>query len=141
MIAVLSTPESMTAERYDRLVEQFEDARASPAPGHRLHVCFGHGDQLMLFDVWDSVEELQAFAATIAPILTNEQIVIAPAQPFGVHRLVDNGDSGLRATIDELREGAFFIRPVEKPRQTIHNIKTTSQVAMERGARTAVSQH
>ena len=27
MIAVLSTPESMTAEQYDGLVEQFEDAR------------------------------------------------------------------------------------------------------------------
>ena len=141
MIAVLSTPKSMTAEQYDRLVEQFEDARASPAPGHRLHVCFGHGDHLMVFDVWDSVEELQAFGATIAPILTNEQIVFAPAQPFGVHRLVDDGDSGLQTTIDELRERAFFIRPVEKPRQKTHTIKATSQDANERGARTVASQH
>jgi len=141
MIAVLSTPESMTAEQYDRLIEQFDDARANPAPGHRLHVCFGDGDHLMAFDVWDSVEELEAFATTIAPILTNQQIMFAPAQTFGVHRLVDDGDSGLRTTIDELREQAFFIRPVEKPRHTIHNITTTSHDATERDARTAASQH
>ena len=81
MIAVLSMPESMTTEQYDRIVEQFEDVRASPAPGHRLHVCFGHGEHLMVFDVWDSVEELQAFAETIAPIVTSQQIVTAPPQP------------------------------------------------------------
>ena len=141
MIAVLSMPESMTTEQYDRVVEQFEDARVSPASGHRLHVCFGHGEQLMVFDVWDSVEDLQAFAATIAPIMANQQIVIAPPQPLEVHRLVDDGDSGLRTTIAELRQRAFFIRPVEKPRKTILNIKATPHDAKERDTRLAASQH
>jgi len=140
MIAVLSTPESMTAEQYDGLVEQFEDARASPAPGHRLHVCFGHGDHLMVFDVWDSVEELEAFAATVAPILANQQIVIAPPQPLEVHRFVDDGDSDLRTTITELRQRAFFIRPVDKPRKTILNIKATPHEAEERDAGMTASQ-
>jgi hypothetical protein len=140
MIAVLSTPESMSAEQYDRLVEQVDEARASPAPGHRLHVCFGHGDHLMLFDVWDSVEELQAFAATIAPILANQQIVTAPPQPLEVHRLVDDSDSGLRTTITELRQRAFFIRPVEKPRKTILSIEATPHGAKERDTGMAASQ-
>jgi hypothetical protein len=108
MIAVLSTPESMTAERYDRLTEEFEASGAGPAAGHRLHVCFGHGDHLLLFDLWDSVEELHASTTARA----DDHIAVASAEPLQVHRLVDDGDSdALRATITALREQAFFIRP------------------------------
>ena len=108
MIAVLSTPESMTAEQYSRLIEESDASGADLAPGHRLHVCFGHGDQLMLFDLWDSVDEFQALAA--APAV--EHIAVAPGEPLHVHRLLDNGDSdALRTTIAALREQAFFIRP------------------------------
>jgi hypothetical protein len=138
MIAVLSTPESMTAEQYDRLVEQFEASRASPPPGRRLHVCFGHRDHLMVFELWDSMEELQAFAATPA----SEHIAIAPAQPFEVHRLVHDGDSdALRTSIAELREQAFFIRPVEKLWETVLDVNVGSPDADERGARAAASQN
>ena len=138
MIAVLSTPESMTAAQYDRLVEQSEASPAGPPPGHRLHVCFGHDDHLMVFDLWDSVEELQAFTATPA----GEHVAIAPAQPFEVHRVVDGGDSGaLHKTIVELREQAFFIRPIDKPWGTIHNVNEESPDADERGARAAASQN
>jgi hypothetical protein len=134
MIAVLSTPESMTADQYDRLVAQFEASRASPSSGHRLHVCFGHDDHLMVFDLWDSVEEFEAFAAVPA----NEHIAIAPAQTFEVHRLVDDGGSGaLRKTIADLREGAFFIRPVG----TIPNVDEGSSDADEQGARAAASRN
>jgi hypothetical protein len=59
----------------------------SPRPGHRLRVCFDHGDHLMLFDLWDSPEELYASAANPAA----EHIAIAAARPFDVHRLVDHG--------------------------------------------------
>ena len=94
----------------------------------------------MVFDVWDSVEELEAFAATVAPILANQQIVIAPPQPLEVHRFVDDGDSDLRTTITELRQRAFFIRPVDKPRKTILNIKATPHEAEEQDAGMTASQ-
>ncbi len=32
----------------------------------------------MMFDVWDSVEELQAFGTTLMPILAKDQIEMAP---------------------------------------------------------------
>jgi hypothetical protein len=138
MIAVLSTPESMTAAQYDRLVEQFEASGASAPPGRRLHVCFGHDDHLMVFDLWDSVEALQAFAATPA----NEHMAITPAEPFEVHRLVDDGDSGaLRNAIAELREHAFFIRPGDKRWGKIQNVKEGSLGADEQGARAAANQN
>jgi hypothetical protein len=63
-VAVLSTPASMTAEQYHQITEHLDAARTGPPPGRRFHVCFGHGDHLMVFDVWDSLEELDAFTAT-----------------------------------------------------------------------------
>ncbi len=118
-VAVLSTPASMTAEQYHRITEHLDASRTGPPPGRRFHACFGHGDHLMVFDVWDSIEELDAFTATLMPILAIEHIDMAPPEPLEIHDLVDGGDSrALRKTIAELRDKAFFIRPVEKLRST-----------------------
>jgi len=120
-VAVLSTPASMTAEQYHRITGRLDASRTGPPPGRRLHVCFGHGDHLMVFDVWNSAEELDAFAATLMPILAIEHIDMAPPEPLEIHDLVDGGDSGaLRKTIAELRDKAFFIRPIEK---LLHSVK------------------
>ena len=120
-VAVLSTPATMTAEQYHRISEQLDVARSGPPPGRRFHACFGHGDQLMVFDVWNSAEELDAFTATLMPILAIEHIDMAPLEPLEVHDLVDGGDAGaLCQTIAELRDKAFFIRPIEK---LLHSVK------------------
>lgn len=58
-VAVLSAPVSMTAEQYDRVIKQLGAAGAGDPPGRRLHACFGQDDHLMVFDVWDSVEEFR----------------------------------------------------------------------------------
>ena len=122
-VAVLSTPASMTAEQYHRITEHLDASRTGPPPGRRFHACFGHGDHLMVFDVWDSPEELDAFTATLMPILAVEHIDMAPPEPLEIHDLVDGGDSrALRKTIAELRDKAFFIRPIEKLREKLHSV-------------------
>jgi len=86
-------------------------------------VCFGHGDHLMVFDVWDSIEEFDAFTATLMPILAIEHIDMPPPEPLEIHDLIDGGGSrALRRTIAELRDKAFFIRPVEKLREKLHSV-------------------
>ena len=68
----------------------------------------------MMFDVWDSPEELDAFTTMLMPILAHEHIDIAPPEPLEIRDLIDGGDSrALRQTIAELRDKAFFIRPIE----------------------------
>jgi hypothetical protein len=84
-VALLSTPKSMTAEQYDRITEQLDASHAGTPPGRRFHVCFGHGDHLMGFDVWDSIEELDAFTGTLMPILATENIEMAPPEPLETH--------------------------------------------------------
>ena len=113
-VAVLSAPASMTAEQYHRITEHLDASPTGPPPGRRFHACFGHGDQLMVFDVWDSPEQLDAFTTMLMPILAREHIDMAPPEPLEIHDLIDGGDSrALRKTIAELRDKAFFIRPVE----------------------------
>jgi len=120
-IAVLSTPASMTVEQYHRISEHLAASRTGAPPGRRFHACFGHGDQLMMFDVWDSLEELDAFTATQMPVLAIEHIDLAPPKPLEIHDLIDAGDStALRTMIAELRDKAFFIRPIEK---LLHSVK------------------
>ena len=115
VVAALSAPASMTAEQYDRISEQADASRTGAPPGRRFHACFGQRDHLMVFDVWDSIEELDAFTATLMPLLAVEHIDMAPPEPLAVHDLSDGGDSrALRTTIAALRDTAFFIRPVEK---------------------------
>jgi hypothetical protein len=105
----------MTVEQYHRSSEHLAASRTGPPPGRRFHACFGTGDHLMVFDVWDSIEELDAFTATQMPILAGEHIDTAPPEPLEIHDLIDASDStALRTTIAELRDEAFFIRPIEK---------------------------
>lgn len=123
-VAVLSAPASMTAAQYDRVVAQLEASGAADPPGRRFHACFGADDHLMMFDVWDSVEQSQDFGLTLMPILANEHIELAPAEPLAIHRFIEGAEAtGLRKTIAELRDKAFFIRPVEKLREKIHRVK------------------
>ncbi len=134
-VAVLSTPASMTVEQYHRISARLDAARTGPPPGRRLHVCFGTGDQLRVLDVWDSTEELDAFTAAQMPILAGEHIDMAASEPLEIHDLIDGSDStALRTTIAELRDKAFFIRPIEKrpPRQAVA-VKTCNQLSIEKG--------
>ena len=127
VVAFLSTATSLTTDQYDRVMTQLEASGAGAPPGRRFHACFGPADHLTVFDVWDSAEEFQAFAMKLRPILATEHIEMAAADPLEMHRLIEGGEASvLRKTIDELRNKAFFIRPVEKLRDKLHQTKEKS---------------
>src|SRR6188472_3041997 len=64
--------EPNTDEAAAPMPSSVEVAGAGTPPGRRSHVCFGHGDQLIMFDVWDRMDELEAFTATLMRILASE---------------------------------------------------------------------
>jgi hypothetical protein len=120
-VALLFTPTSMTAEQYDRVIEQLEASGAGAPPGRRFHACFGPAHRLTMFDVWDSMEEFQVFGTTLMPVLAKEQVEMAPPEPLEIHSITESGEvSTLRKRIDALLEQAFFRRPVEKLRDRLH---------------------
>ena len=132
-VALLFTPASMTVEQYDRVTKLLKASGSDAPPGRRFHACFGPAGHLTVFEVWDSVDELETFGATVLPLLANEQVAMAPAEPLEIHGLIEEGDaSALRKTIVALREQAFFRRPVDKLREKIHKARKSSDGEPER---------
>ena len=77
----------------------------------------------MVFDVWDSPEELDAFTAKLMPILAIEHIDMAPPEPLEIHDLIDGGDSARC----ERRSPNFATRPSSSARsrssEKLHSVK------------------
>jgi hypothetical protein len=78
-ILVRMAPASMTAEQYEAVGNQLQESW--PPEGLELHVCFGSGDQLKVSEVWESREKLDAFQATLLPILEQNGIDVQSIQP------------------------------------------------------------
>jgi hypothetical protein len=51
-------------------VKQLEAAGAGSPKGRLYHFCFGEGDELMVFDVWESQEAFDAFGQSLIPIMS-----------------------------------------------------------------------
>jgi hypothetical protein len=68
-LAIIFRPVSMTAAQYDDVIRRLELAGAGSPPGRTYHACFGSGQKLAVFDVWESQEAFDAFGRTLMPIL------------------------------------------------------------------------
>ena len=74
MIAVYVKPETLTVEQYDKARKAL-DASGADIQGRRHHSCFGEDGQLMVFEIWDSQEEYDAFGKFLMPVLQDAGIV------------------------------------------------------------------
>jgi hypothetical protein len=68
MIGVYIRPASMTPEQYRGIDEKLRATGVEPT-GMKLHTCFGEGPGIAIFDVWESQEDFDAFAAVLGPIV------------------------------------------------------------------------
>jgi hypothetical protein len=78
-VAVLVTPRAMHAGQYYECLRRLEQAGAGAPPGRRFHACFGSGDQLRVFSIWDSQEAWDRFSRQLVPVL--REVGINPGQP------------------------------------------------------------
>ncbi len=77
--AIAFKPVGMDVARYDECIRRLEAAGAGAPAGRLYHACHGSGDQLLVFDVWDSMETFQAFGPTLGPIL--QALGVDPGTP------------------------------------------------------------
>jgi hypothetical protein len=87
-IAMYFNPPSFNAAQYDD-VDAALDAAGVRSPTERsVHVCFGEGDNLQIFDVWESQEAFEKFGETLMPILSEKGI--DPGEPIvaPVHSII-----------------------------------------------------
>ena len=87
-ILIRFAPASLTAEQYDESVRRLEGAGAWPPDGLDYHVCFGTDGNLRVSEIWDSQEQLDAFAERLMPVLS--EVGIDPGEPevMEIHNIV-----------------------------------------------------
>ena len=78
-IRIYFAVQGMTAEKYDDVIKQLQDAGRGAPAGRTYHTAFERENGLHVFDVWDSQETFDAFGETLMPILDAAEI--DPGQP------------------------------------------------------------
>ncbi len=73
MIAVYVQPESLTIEQYNKARAGLEASGAN-IEGRKHHSCFGEDGQLMVFEIWESQEQYDAFLHYLRPVLQENGI-------------------------------------------------------------------
>jgi quinol monooxygenase YgiN len=87
-IGVYFSPESVNTQQYGEVLKQLNAAGANSPKGRSYHSAFGPPDHLMVFEVWDSQADFDAFGAILMPILSKNGI--NPGQPdiMPVHNVI-----------------------------------------------------
>ncbi len=76
MIAIYVKPESLTIDQYNQARKGLEASGAN-MDGRKHHSCFGEDGQLMVFEIWDSQENYDAFGKFLMPVL--QEVGIKPS--------------------------------------------------------------
>jgi hypothetical protein len=87
-IGIYINPASLTAAQYDDVAGRLDAAGAGKPAGRLYHACFGSGDKLQVFEIWESQQASDKFRETLMPIL--QEIGLDPGQPMvePVHNLI-----------------------------------------------------
>lgn len=79
-VSIYFNPPALNEKQYRAVVGQLEQDGQWPPTGLVHHSCFGEGDNLMVFEVWDNQEALDAFGQRLMPVL--QQQGLDPGQPL-----------------------------------------------------------
>ena len=79
----------MTAEKYDAVLPRIEAAGEFPPDGLEYHVAFSSGGSFRVSEIWDSMEQFEAFGERLMPILTDAGVELAgPPEVIEVHNII-----------------------------------------------------
>lgn len=88
-ISIYVNPASLTAAQYDDIGGRLDAAGAGKPAGRLYHACFGSGDKLQVFEIWESQQASDKFRETLLmPIL--QEVGLDPGQLMvePVHNLI-----------------------------------------------------
>jgi hypothetical protein len=69
-VGVYFAHEGFTTEKYKSAIEQLAAAGAGAPKGRSYHVALETDGKIDVFDIWESMEDFEAFGPTLIPILT-----------------------------------------------------------------------
>jgi hypothetical protein len=71
-------PSNATTELSDESIRRLRDAGEFPPDGMEYHVCFLSDGSVRVSEIWDSMEQFQAFGERLMPILADIGIDASP---------------------------------------------------------------
>lgn len=77
-----------TAAKYADALNQLTAAGQGSPEGRNFHVCHGDPSDLEVTDLWNSMEEFQAFGQTLIPILQSLGLQLGEPEISEVHNLI-----------------------------------------------------
>jgi len=87
-IVVRLHPANLTMAQYEDVVRREEATGKFPPDGREYHVCFGTDGDLLISEIWDSVEQLQAYGQVLMPILADVGLQFSgDPEVFEVHNI------------------------------------------------------
>jgi hypothetical protein len=87
-IIALFEVEGSTAAKYDEVIRRLTELGQRVPDGQLYHVCYGDKQRLQVIDVFESPAKLDAFGATLVPMLEDLGIT-AKASVFDVYNVID----------------------------------------------------
>jgi hypothetical protein len=87
-IIALFEVEGSTAAKYDEVIRRLTEIGQRVPDGQLYHVCYGDKQRLQVIDVFESPAKLDAFGATLVPMLEDLGIT-AKASVFDVYNVID----------------------------------------------------
>jgi hypothetical protein len=78
MALAITFTTDLTPEQYDEIWRQLREAKADFPKGRLSHVGFERDGAMRVVDVWDSMEDFEAFGATLMPIIESLGGTVTP---------------------------------------------------------------
>jgi hypothetical protein len=76
-------------DQYDEAIRQLGAAGAGSPKGRSYHAAIEKDGEIIVFDIWESQEEFEAFGATLMPILTGLGVEVADPVVGHVHNIIE----------------------------------------------------
>jgi quinol monooxygenase YgiN len=78
-VAIYFHPPALDEQQYRAVVDKLAGQGQWPPAGLVHHSCFGEGNSLMVYEVWEDQAALDAFGQRLMPVLQAQQV--DPGQP------------------------------------------------------------
>ena len=78
-VAIYFHPPTLNEQQYRTVVGRLEKDGEWPPAGLVHHSCFGEGDNLMVYEVWETQDALDEFGQRLMPVLQQQNL--DPGQP------------------------------------------------------------
>lgn len=88
-IGLFFQPSGFTPAIYEATIKELEDRGAGfgSVPGRTFHFAMEVNGSIRVFDVWESMEQFEVFAETVAPIMNNAGVEPVDPQIRPIYRM------------------------------------------------------